>query len=281
VRLPFLWTLTEEKDGFAWLDKAIDWAEKRGIYVILDLHGAPGSQSKDHHSGETGRNEFFKKSENLDKGAEVWAKVAARYKGRKSVAGYDLLNEPMGADNHAVLAIAHDRLYRAVRSVDADHIVFMEDGYKGLANFPQPAAVGWKNVSYSLHFYGFTSKSAGDQVAKMVASVAECQKAVVMFGVPIFLGEFNQEPHGTRETMQALVAQFVAHGWPYTIWTYKIVKAEGDKSMWGYFRNPAPVAAINPFTDTEAEMIGKMAAYRTEKLEADARLVGVIGLPGK
>jgi hypothetical protein len=47
--------------------------------------------------------------------------------------------------------------------------------------------------------------------------------------------------------------------------------------MWGYFRNPHKVEPLNPFTDTEADMIRKMEAYRTEKLQPDARLVGVIG----
>jgi hypothetical protein len=277
VRLPFLAALLDEKDGLEWLEKTVGWAEKRGMYVILDLHGAPGCQSKDHHSGESDRNEFFKKWENVQKGEAVWKTVAAKFKGRKSVAGYDLLNEPMGAPNLTTLAIVHDRLYRAVRSVDADHIVFVEDGYKGLDSFPAPASVGWTNVAYSLHFYGFQSKSAGDQVAKMVASVAECEKAQVAYGVPMYLGEFNQEPHGTRETMQGLIAQFVGHGWPFTIWTYKIVMPGGTHSMWGYFRNPHKAPAINPFTDSEAEMIAKMAEYRTEKLQADPRLVGVIG----
>ena len=101
VRLPFLSSLMEEPGGVEWLDKAIGWAEKRGIYVILDMHGAPGCQSVDHHSGETGRNEFFKNSENVEKAAAVWKLLAARYKGRAAVAGYDLLNEPMGAPNPA------------------------------------------------------------------------------------------------------------------------------------------------------------------------------------
>ena len=52
-------------------DKAIAWAERRDIYVILDMHGAPGSQSKDHHSGETGRNEFYKKNENVEKAMAI------------------------------------------------------------------------------------------------------------------------------------------------------------------------------------------------------------------
>jgi aryl-phospho-beta-D-glucosidase BglC (GH1 family) len=275
VRLPFLAALAEEPDGLEWLDKAIAWAEKRDIYVILDMHGAPGSQSKDHHSGETGRNEFYKKSENVEKGAALWKKLAERYKGRSVVAGYDLLNEPMGSPNAATMAVVHDRLYRAIRSVDPDHLIFMEDGYKGAAAFPQPAAAGWTNVVYSFHFYGFTSKSPLDQVEKTKWAVDEAHKLQMTYGVPVYLGEFNQEPHGTRDTMNNLLQQMTRNDWAFSIWTYKIVVAGGNKSMWGYYRNPKPVDAINPFTDTEAQMIEKVAQYRTEKLEVDARVDGL------
>jgi glucan 1,3-beta-glucosidase len=113
VRLPFLHDLLEEPDGLKWLDQAIDWAGKRGIYVILDLHGAPGSQSKDHHTGETGRNEFFKDPAHFVRAEKVWQTVARRYRDRPEVAGYDLLNEPMGAEDLATLETSLSSLNQA------------------------------------------------------------------------------------------------------------------------------------------------------------------------
>jgi len=277
VRLPFFASLLDEPEGMQHLEKAVAWAEKRGIYVVLDMHGAPGRQNKDHHSGEADRNEFFKKDEHVEAACRVWEKVARRFAGRKAVAGYDLLNEPAGAENPATMHAAHDRLYRAIRAVDKEHLIIVEDGYKGAETFPLPSAAGWKNVAYSLHVYGFVSKSAEDQLAKLAWFREECQKAQAMYGVPIYVGEFNQEPHGTRETMQAFVDEMVKNGWGFAQWNYKLVMPKGNSTMWGYYRNPHPVEAIDPFRDSEAEMIRKCQQYRTEKLEAEERLVGVLG----
>jgi len=277
VRLPFFVALLDEPGGMEYLEKAVAWAEERGIYVVLDMHGAPGCQSKDHHSGVTERNEFFKKDENVEAACRAWEKVARLFAGRKAVAGYDLLNEPMGAENPATMHAAHDRLYRAIRAVDKEHMIFVEDGYKGADTFPLPSAAGWKNVVYSLHVYGFTSQSAADQLAKLAWLKEECEKVQAMYGVPVYVGEFNQEPHGTRETMQAFVDEMVNHGWAFAQWSYKQVVTKGRRNMWGYYRNPHPVEAIDPFRDSEAEMIRKCELYRTEKLEAEERLVGVLG----
>ena len=36
------------------LDRAIGWAQENGIQVLIDLHGAPGSQNGNDHSGHLG-----------------------------------------------------------------------------------------------------------------------------------------------------------------------------------------------------------------------------------
>ena len=41
----------EKNPGFQRLDWVIHMAEKYGLYVILDMHGCPGGQSKDHCPG--------------------------------------------------------------------------------------------------------------------------------------------------------------------------------------------------------------------------------------
>ena len=54
VRVPFLYDFLDEPEGFRWLDRIVDWARSTGIYVIFDLHGAPGRQSEADHTGEGG-----------------------------------------------------------------------------------------------------------------------------------------------------------------------------------------------------------------------------------
>ena len=62
VRLPFLYDLLDKPDGFDWLDKALDWCSRRDMYVILDMHGLPGGQSNDHHTGQANQNRFFREA---------------------------------------------------------------------------------------------------------------------------------------------------------------------------------------------------------------------------
>ena len=68
VRLPFDYKLlmdSDEKpfrlkdDAWEWLDQAIAMAKKREMYVILDMHGAPGRQSGMDHSGRVGYNKLW------------------------------------------------------------------------------------------------------------------------------------------------------------------------------------------------------------------------------
>ena len=77
IRVPFTYMNFYEKSGNEWylksnafdkLDWIIDECSKRGIYVILDLHGAFGSQNGQDHSGEVidkVENVIFYKDNNL------------------------------------------------------------------------------------------------------------------------------------------------------------------------------------------------------------------------
>ena len=100
VRLPFIWSLVEDEknprhvraDGWHYLDQAIAQAEARGLYVILDLHGAVGSQGTEHHSGCANQNLYWRTPAYQERTEWLWQQVASRYKNRAAVAGYSLLN---------------------------------------------------------------------------------------------------------------------------------------------------------------------------------------------
>lgn len=269
VRLPFLHDQETEPDGlFVWLDAALAWARRAGLYVLLDLHGAPGRQSKDHHTGEADRNMLFRDEANVRRTADLWARVAARYRDRPEVAGYDLLNEPMGATNPAQLFDVQDRLYRAIRAVDPRHLVFFEDGYKGFERMPVPAERGWSNIVASVHSYKFDAKSEQDQLGHLrwLTGMIGAQQARLR--VPFHVGEFNLEPHGTPATLATCLGMLEAQGASWSLWTFKTAmrKGSGERSMWGWFRSPGPMETVDPFRDTADEMIRKFALVRTTNL---------------
>ncbi len=271
VRLPFLYDSLDDPDGlFPWIDQALSWAREVGIYVILDLHGAPGRQSAEHHTGEAKVDRLFKDPAMVDDTIAVWRQVAERYKDHPEVAGFDLLNEPTGAENDATLYLVYDRLYKAVRAVAPDKIVFIEDAYKGIQGMPYPQIVGWKNVVFSPHLYKFDAKSADDHLQNLAQTVDKIEQVRRERDVPIYIGEFNIEPFGSGDVMKKFVETFDKSKISWSVWTYKTALREGGGGMWGWFRAPRSPEVINPFTDTVEQMLGKITSVRTENLEQSA-----------
>ncbi len=266
IRLPFLAGLADEPDGLAWLDQAIAWAGQHGIYVILDLHGAPGGQSREPHTGQTGQNRFFKDPADVAAAAALWTRLARRYRDNPAVAGYDLVNEPTGTPGSDTLYVVMDRLYRAVRAEDPTHLVFIEDGYTGLQWMPDPGPCGWRNVVYSGHYYDFNAKSAEDQQKALDGYLADIAKLQQSRAVPFYLGEFGLEPHGTPAEVGGLVDALGQKGIAWSLWTYKVVMPGGGQSLWGLYENAKPVTPLDPYRDTEAEWVRKCAQLRTENL---------------
>jgi len=102
VRIPFGWWIvvgSAAPDGFhrgaglRYLDDAMRWAEEEGLKVILDLHGAPGSQNGRQTGGHEAKGwttDWF----DVDKSVEVVRIVAERYAFSSALVGITLLNEP-------------------------------------------------------------------------------------------------------------------------------------------------------------------------------------------
>jgi glucan 1,3-beta-glucosidase len=279
VRVPFLYDLIDEPDGFSWLDRLIGWAGRHGLYVVLDLHGAPGRQSSADHTGEAGVNRLFDDDAMVARAKEVWRRVARRYKDRPEVAAYDLLNEPMGAESNARLYEVQERLYRAIRAVDARHIVIIEDGFKGVRHMPAPRAMGWRNVVYSAHSYDFEAKCERDHYRHRKWFVSEIRAKQHQSPVPFYVGEFNHEPHGVPATVASFTKLMERRGWSWALWTYKVVKKDGGgpKSLWGWFRNTTRFAEpLDPFRDSADELVRKTERLRTGRLEEHEALGRVL-----
>lgn len=245
VRVPFWYRnfmredgtfLTESADdnpGFRRLDWLVDACERHGIYVILDLHGAPGGQSMNHCTGKAGRNELYENEARMQQTVTLWETIAARYKDSKAVAAYDLLNEPQNNGGYtgdyaweaeseeAVRRTneAYDTLYRAVRAVDPDHVISFE-GVWSTTVLPDPEEMGYENLLYQLHLY--------DDTRGMVRyRVNELKDARKDLGVAVLVGEYNnheKEAYAQRKYKNNDINRVK--------WTYKTFNA-GEQ--WGIF----------------------------------------------
>lgn len=267
VRIPFLDSLLAEPDGLARLHKAVDAAGRAGLYVVLDMHGAPGGQSTADHTGEVDRNRLWFDAANIDRMEQLWTQLGKEFGKDPTVAGFDLMNEPMGAPNTVVLNTVYDRVVRAARKFAPDKVLIVEDGYKGFSTTPKPEAVGWTNICYSLHFYMFGAKSGQEHLDDLGKNAPDIAKLQAERQTPLYIGEFNLEPNGGPDVTKAYVKALGDHGWSWATWTWKTDAKGGPMGQWGLYRRPDKPTPIDPYHDSEAEMIAKIKGERTENFQ--------------
>ena len=242
IRVPFTYMNLYEKGNNKWalkskaferLDWIVDEASKRGIYVILDLHGAFGSQNGQDHSGEeidkVENVKFYQNAELKKLTLKLWEKVASHYKNNPAVAGYDILNEPgekagKTKDYHFEF---YNEIYKTIRSVDPNHIIIMESCWSPY-DLPNPKKYNWKNIIYEYHHYPWDHQksSSGQAIAleNLINSINSVQ-----YKVPTFIGEFTC--FELNDAWKNTLTKFNLNGYHYTSWNYK----SNNKGTWGIF----------------------------------------------
>ena len=141
--------------GFDKLDELMDWGAENEMYIMLDMHGAPGGQGKNSNINDYDETlpSLFESEENRDKLVALWVKLAERYKDNPWFGGYDFINEPnwklggngnpngCGSENNDELWDLHLRLTKAVREIDQNHIIYISgncwgNNYSSFENHP-------------------------------------------------------------------------------------------------------------------------------------------------
>ena len=116
-----------KKEGLLYLDYLMDFCENYQIYLLLDLHTAPGGQNPDWHSdNNTGIPEFWHYKVFRDQIAALWGYIAEHYKEKEYLLGYDVLNEPYLIDAPDVLTEFYLEVTESIRKSDPNHIIFLE-----------------------------------------------------------------------------------------------------------------------------------------------------------
>lgn len=281
IRLPFTYMNLCDDNGnlrsnaFDRLDWFVSNCSSRGIYVILDLHGAFGSQNGMDHSGEVNNGtQLWYNQTNKDKTLWLWRKVAEHFAGNPAVAAYDILNEPgiKAAATYSLQWDFYNEIYNTIRAVDGDHIIIMESCWDA-DNLPHPSRYGWTNVAYEYHYYPWNhiSSTSGQQsyTASKVSDINGHN-----YGVPTFVGEFTcfEMEGGWRYAMSTYNEQ----GWHWTTWSYK---ATGNTSWGIYNHSPGTVDIYNDSADT---IRSKWSNVGTDKGWVNSMIYNVIKayLPG-
>lgn len=273
VRIPFLHTVVDEPGGMDTLRKAVRQANAHGLYVVLDMHGTPGGQSWEHHTGREGSNRLFSDPKRLAETIRAWRVLAKEFGPNPGVAAFDLMNEPTGAPNAATLHVVHDRLIRAIREIAPHTMLIVEDGYKGFDSTPHADVLGWTNVIYSFHVYNFDAKSPKDHVDRLTRDLPKWKELRGYRNFPVYIGEWNLEPWNSPDVMKTYVETMDREDISWAQWTYKTVHGDGPMGFWGLYANKGRVDAINPYVDSVAQIKAKLRQVRTENLEASPGLL--------
>ena len=218
------------------LEQVLAWAEKYGVRIVIDVHVAPG-----------GRNEanemymFFERPYH-DAFVDLWRRIATRFKGRPSVYGYDLINEP---DQRASAPWDYWTIQReaaeAVRAVDPDTPVVIEaNEMDSPAAFAYLSPFKMDNVIYQVHMYvpgEFTHQgvSGGNADAKYPDEARGWDKAYlrrilqrvrdfqVRHGARIYVGEFSAVAwaKGAERYLADCISIFEEYGWDWTYHSFR------------------------------------------------------------
>lgn len=229
VRLPMhynLYTLPIENEpvpgentwldkGFIMTDSLISWCKQNSMWVILDLHAAPGGQGYDEGISDYDdtKPSLWENSENRDKTVALWKKLAERYVDESTVAGYDLINEVnWNLPGGTMLRNLYGEITDNIRAVDNNHIIFIEGNW--FANDFTGLTPPWDdNLVYAPHKYW----SFNDQ-----ASIQWVLNIRDTYNVPLYLGESGENSNvWFRDAIKLLEDNDIGWAW----WPMKKVEA--------------------------------------------------------
>ncbi|HER08940.1 MAG TPA: carbohydrate-binding protein [Bacteroides sp.] len=173
--------------GFALIDSLLDWCGDNEMYLILDLHGAPGGQGANASISDydPSKPSLWESQENKDKTVALWKRLAERYRDEPWMGGYDLINEtnwtfPEG--NNSQLRNLFVRITDSIRTVDQNHMIIIEGNW--FANDYSGLTPPWDpNLVYSFHkYWSFNDPGSIDWMLNLRDT----------YNIPIWLGESGE-----------------------------------------------------------------------------------------
>lgn len=247
------------EDGFRRTDQLLAWAKANDLYLILDLHAAPGGQGNDLNISDRDptKPSLWQDPAQQEKMIALWRKLAERYKDEPYIGGYDLINEPnwgfedpndktgCAENRNAPLRDLLVRTTAAIRAVDRRHLIIIEgncwgNNYRGVLE----GGLWDDNLALSFHkYWNHTDRN----------SIADLLKLRDTYQVPLWLGETGENSNDWFARTVALV-ESEGIGWAW--WPLKkirynnplqIVPNAGYGQVLAYWRaegpRPSPAAA--------------------------------------
>jgi endoglucanase len=142
-----------KQSGWDWIDTNIKWAKENKVYLILNMHVPQGGfQSLGNGTA------LWDIVENQNRFKALWKTIALKYKDEPTIAGYDLLNEPVTTQSIDQWKNLAQSTIDSIRTIDLNHIIFVERLNAVGNNWSNDANMNFidlndSNLCYEFHFY--------------------------------------------------------------------------------------------------------------------------------
>jgi endoglucanase len=266
IRVPFNYRLFTNEDymgrnnakhGFELLDKLIGWCKKENLYVILDMHCAPGGQTGDNIDDGVGYPFLFESEADQQLTTDIWKRIAGHYKNETIIIGYDLLNEPIAhyfdKDHfNPRLEPLYKKITAAIRQVDKNHLLFL-GGAQWDSNFKPFGQPFDDKLVYTFHKYWTPAVKA------VIQDYIDFRDK---YNVPIYCGETGENTDQWVDSFR-LVLEKEKIGWHF--WPYK--KMDNTRGVM-QFNRPLNYDSVIAFMETPKKNFQDIRRARPKNMDA-------------
>ena len=205
--------------GFTLTDSLLSWCKANQMYLILDLHAAPGGQGKDAAISDYDNTKasLWESAANRQKTINLWRKIAERYANETWIGGYDLINEtnwgfqnlsadPNGCSESGNVPLRQllMNITAAIREVDNNHLLFIE-GNCWSGNFNGLFPLWDMNIAISFHKYWSYNNTA---------SIQGILNYRTNYNVPVWMGESGENSNSwDRDAIALLEKNKIGWAW--------------------------------------------------------------------
>jgi endoglucanase len=232
--------------GFTMTDSLLSWCASNNIYLILDLHAAPGGQGYNAAicDYDPDKPSLWESEDNRIKTVALWGKLAERYSDEPWIGGYDLINEVnWDLPGGVMLRELYEDITEAIRAVDTNHIIFIEGNW--FANDFTGLTPPWDdNMAYSFHKYWNYNDNPGS--IQWVLDMRE------QHNVPLWMGESGEN---SNVWFTDAISLFEDNNIGWSWWPmkrietivghYSIPFTDGYKNVLSYWRGEAPQPTVD------------------------------------
>ncbi len=293
VRVPIHFSVLEsapftyDEAGFGRIRSVLEMAEQSGLYVILDMHGAPGGQSLDQPSGDATANDLWTDPVAQERFAWLWQHIARRFKNSRNFVGYDLLNEPYGdfsSDISDELLQIMDRTIRAIREIDQERLVLVPGTLDGIGFYGSLTDRGWINAGFTEHFYpglfDSSEPTLGTHARFLATTLRERAEYTRSLDAPYLWGELNPvlDQAGAPYTTRVMLDAAEELGVHAAVWLYKQYSPAGTvgPNNWYLVTNGQPLGFGDVRTTFKAQIESAFQGHATVPLAVDQTYLNVL-----